>query len=214
MISLESLISFYDNFGYLGIFIISFIGSILVFIPVPYFPVLITSAFNDNLNPHLISLSSALGAALAKLAIFFISYYGRKILSENAKKRMLPLQKLLRKYGWFGAFIAAATPIPDDIIYIPLGLTRYKPWKFFTATIAGKFTFNEIVVLGSVYLGRPFIENASAGSNNPVFSIVGAIITIALIIITIYVSIRIDWNKLIGKWFPSLLDKDENSKEK
>ena len=35
---------------------------------------------------------------------------------------MLPLQRLLSKYGWGGAFVAALTPIPDDLVYIPLGL--------------------------------------------------------------------------------------------
>jgi membrane protein YqaA with SNARE-associated domain len=60
------------------------------------------------------------------MIIFCGSYYGRKvILSDNTKKRMLPLQRLLSRYGWLGVFIAATTPIPDDIVYIPLGLARY-----------------------------------------------------------------------------------------
>ena len=42
---IDQLFSFYDDFGYLGILLISFVGSIIVFVPIPYFPVLITADF-------------------------------------------------------------------------------------------------------------------------------------------------------------------------
>ena len=131
MTSIEDIFAFYDDFGYLGILLISFLGSIIVFVPVPYFPVLVTAAFNQNLDPHLISLFSALGAVIAKLIIFYSSYYGRNVLSPKIKGRMIPLQRLLGKYGGMGAFIAAVSPIPDDIVYIPLGLAKYSPWYFY-----------------------------------------------------------------------------------
>ncbi len=149
--NIDELFSFYDDFGYLGILLISFVGSIIVFVPIPYFPVLITAAFNNNLDPVLISLSSAIGAVIAKLIIFYASYYGRNILSPKIKGKMVPLQRLLGRYGAMGAFVAAVSPIPDDIVYIPLGLTKYSPWKFGIATFLGKFVLNLSIVLG-VYL--------------------------------------------------------------
>jgi hypothetical protein len=36
-----------------------------------------------------------------------------------------------------GVFIAASTPIPDDIVYIPLGLAKYSP-LIASALFAGK----------------------------------------------------------------------------
>jgi membrane protein DedA with SNARE-associated domain len=83
--SIEDIFAFYDDFGYLGILLISFLGSIIVFVPVPYFPILVTAAFNRNLDPHLISFFSALGAVIAKLIIFYASYYGRNVLSPKIK---------------------------------------------------------------------------------------------------------------------------------
>ena len=167
MVNIEEIFAFYDDFGYLGILLISFVGSIIVFIPIPYFPVLVTAALNKELDPHILALSSAIGAVVAKMIIFYVSYYGRNILSTTTKRRILPLQRLLRKYGWPGAFAAALTPIPDDLIYIPLGLAKYNPWKFATATFLGKFFLNEIIVLGAVFLGRPFIENLGSESTDP-----------------------------------------------
>ena len=68
---IAGLFSFFANLGYEGIFVISFVGSIIIFVPIPYFPILIGAAFNKQLDPNLISLSSALGAVTAKIIIFY-----------------------------------------------------------------------------------------------------------------------------------------------
>lgn len=212
--SIDELFSFYDDFGYLGILLISFLGSIIVFVPIPYFPVLITAAFNDNLDPTLISLSSAIGAVIAKLVIFYASYYGRNMLSSKIKGKMLPLQRLLGRYGAIGAFIAAISPIPDDIIYIPLGLAKYNPWKFAIATFLGKFAFNEIFVLGAIYFGKPFVNNLMSNSTNLDYLLVVTIVSIAVLGVIIYFALKIDWSKIIGHWFPWTLDKDQEEEKK
>ena len=210
---LNELLSLYDDFGYLGLLLISFIGSIIVFIPVPYFPFLITAAFNRELDPHLISLSSAAGAVIAKLIIFYASYYGRNILSKKTQKRLIPLQRVLGKYGWSGAFAAALTPIPDDVVYIPLGLAKYNPWKFATATFAGKFILNEIIVLGTIYLGRPFADMINTESSSSSLVQYGLVIgSIVILILVIFLYLKMDWGKLIGRWFPwAIENQNENT---
>ena len=212
--NIEELFSFYDDFGYLGILLISFVGSIIVFVPVPYFPVLITAAFNENLDPTLIALSSAIGAVIAKLIIFYASYYGRNILSSKIKVKMVPLQRLLARYGAIGAFVAAVSPIPDDIVYIPLGLAKYSPWKFAIATFLGKFVLNELFVLGAIYFGKPYVNNLMSNSTNIDYLIIVTIASIAALGVIIYFALKIDWAKIIGHWFPWTLDKDQgNGKE-
>jgi membrane protein DedA with SNARE-associated domain len=213
LVTLEDLFPFGTELGYVGILVISFVSSLIPFIPIPYFPVLITASFNPNFNPHIISIVSALGIVGAKTIIFFISYYGRKILSDKTKKRMRPLQNLVSRYGWFGAFIAALTPIPDDIVYIPLGLAKYNPWKFATATFAGKFLMNESIVWGSIFLGRPFVENILASDTVDQTSlIIAAIVSTIVLAIVVYFSLRIDWAKVVGRWFPWAL-KNSNEEE-
>jgi membrane protein DedA with SNARE-associated domain len=212
-LNIEELFSFYDDFGYLGIFLISFVGSIVVFVPVPYFPVLITAAFNSNLDPTLISLSSAVGAVSAKLIIFYASYYGRNMLSAKIKGKMVPLQRLLGRYGGIGAFIAAVSPIPDDIVYIPLGLAKYSPWKFAIATFLGKFILNEIFVLGAIYFGKPFVSNLMSNSISIDYLIIVTIASIAALGVIIYFALKIDWAKIIGRWFPWTLDKDQGNEQ-
>lgn len=220
----NDLLTFFQDFGYveqygyvgryIGILIITFLASIIVFIPVPYFPILFTAGINQQLDPNLVSLFSAIGAVIAKLIIFYVSYYGRNILSIKTKKRMLPLQRLVSKYGWPGAFAAAVTPIPDDLVYIPLGLAKYSPWKFASATFAGKFILNEVIVFGSIFLGRPVIESLISDKTNPSYIYIGVGISIVILIIIIYLYLKIDWGKIIGKWFPWTLTEDEKNDER
>ena len=221
MVTLEDLFPFDPELGYIGILLVSFVFSLIPFVPIPYFPLLITASFNSNFNPHIIALASALGIVAAKTIIFSISYYGRKILSDKTKKRMRPLQNLVSRYGWFGAFIAALTPIPDDIIYIPLGLAKYSPWKFATATFAGKLLMNESIVWGSIFLGRPFVEDIlSADTTDRTSLIIAAILSSAALAVVVYFSLKIDWARVIGRWFPWALkngneedDDDDNNND-
>ena len=208
----SQLFELFGNFGYLGIFLISFVGSIIVFIPVPYFPILITAALNKYFDPHLICIFSAAGALAAKIIIFYASYYGRTIINNRTKKRMAPLERLLGRYGWLGAFLAALTPIPDDLVYIPLGIAKYSPWKFATATFLGKVMLNEAIVWGAVFLGRPFVESfSSSTTQNPFYLIIGGICLVGFLGGILYLLIKIDWGKIIGKWFPwTTLENDES----
>jgi membrane protein DedA with SNARE-associated domain len=154
------------------------------------------------------------GAVAAKMIIFYGSYYGRNILSSKTKKNILPLQKLLSKYGWTGAFVASVTPIPDDLVYIPLGLAKYKPWKFATAVFAGKLILNELIVAGTIFIGRPFVHMLSSEEINPVYLVSGAVVSATVLGLLIYFSLRIDWSKIIGKWFPWTLSESDTDREK
>ncbi len=223
MIDIQDLYSFYSGSGYIGIFLISFIGSIIPFIPVPYFPVLVTSALDKSLDPNVIVLLSTIGAVLAKTIIFIASYYGRNILSKKTKTRMLPLQKLLSKYGGIGVFVAALTPIPDDLVYIPLGIAKYNPSRFALFTFIGKFLLGAIIVWGTVYLGRPIMESflVMTDSNDQYTTILVTVLSVILLALVLFFTFKFDWAKIIGKWFPWAIDNsdtqsdhDNNNKKK
>jgi membrane protein DedA with SNARE-associated domain len=213
---IQGILAYFGNVGYIGIFIISFIGSILIFIPVPYFPILITSAFNKNLDPNLIALSATLGALLAKSIIFIASYYGRNLLSNKTKSKIMPLQNFLSKYGGLAAFIAALLPVPDDLVYIPLGIAKYSIRKFVIFTFFGKLLYGLAVVWGAVILGRPIMEQfiSFSEANSQSSIIIIAVTTIALLALVLFFTFKVDWAKTIGKWFPWALDSDSDRKNK
>jgi membrane protein DedA with SNARE-associated domain len=205
LITLDELVLLYDYFGYLGILLVSFIISILFFLPIPYFPLPLIAAFNKNLDPHIISLSGTAGAVAAKMIIFYLAYSGRNFIFKKSKGRTLSLQKLLGKYGWIGALVAPIIPFSENFIYITLGLTKYNPWKFAVSVFAGVFLYNEFIVWLGVLLGRPFVQSIISqftNTSNPTALIIAIILSGAGVLVTLYLLVKINWNKIIGKRFP------------
>ncbi|MGE5821585.1 MAG: DedA family protein [Nitrososphaerota archaeon] len=195
----------YDYFGYLGILFVSFIISILFFLPIPYFPLPLIAAFNKNLDPHIISLSGTVGYVAAKMIIFYLAYSGRNIISKKSKGRTMSLQKLLGRYGWIGALVAPIIPFSENLIYITLGLTKYNPWKFAISVFVGVLLYNEFIVWIGVLLGRPFVQSIISeftNTDNPTNIIIAIILSSAGILITLYMLVKINWNKVIGNRFP------------
>jgi membrane protein DedA with SNARE-associated domain len=205
LINLDELVLLYDYFGYPGILLVSFIISILFFLPIPYFPLPLIATFNKNLDPHIISLYGTVGAVAAKMIIFYLAYSGRNIISKKSKGRTLSLQKLVGKYGWIGALVAPIIPFSENFIYITLGLTKYNPWKFAVSVFAGVFLYNEFIVWLGVLLGRPFVQSIISqftDTSNPTAIIIAIILSIAGVLVTLYLLLKINWNKIIEKRFP------------
>jgi membrane protein DedA with SNARE-associated domain len=209
-VSLESL----DNqFVYFGILLVSFIANILIFMPIPIYPILVTSIFDKKLDPNFIAIYSAIGTIIAKTIIFYLVYYGHDVLFKRNRinRKIIPLQKLASKYGWKAAIIAAMTPIPDVIVYVSLGLAKYSPWKFVTSTFVGKLAINEIVVWAAVYLGKPFIDRIAHNNDtiDPFNLAISVIISISIAIVIIYAFMKIDMDKVIRKYFPRAFEDDK-----
>ncbi len=209
----EALFPFASEVGYIALTIVSFFGSLIPFVPIPSFVVLATMAVGDQFNIHILAIVGAVTATFAKMIIFYVSYGGGKILSEKTRKRMKPFERLVKKYGGTAAFVAAATPIPDDLIYIPLGLAKYNPKRFFIATLTGKFVLSYIIVLTAHFVGLsildPLLEHVESTST----IYFGMIVFAVILTVTVILLLRLDWEKILGKLAPWTLDNNENDKD-
>ena len=117
----------------------------------------------------------------------------------------MSLQKLLSKYGWIGALVAPIIPFSENFIYITLGLTKYNPWKFAVSLFVGVLLYNEFIVWIGVLLGRPFVQSIISeftNTDNPTSIIIAIILSSTGILITFYLLVKINWNKVIGNRFP------------
>ena len=195
--------------GYLSLVLVSFFGSLIPFVPIPSFLLLVTMSVGEQFDIHVLAILAALASAGAKQIIFYASYGGRRIISEKTKKRMLPFQKLVKRYGASAAFIAAATPIPDDIVYVPLGLAKYNPKKFFVATLLGKLVLCYVLVLISHYMGLSILEPILEDMDDPTPVYVGFIMFGAVMTIVVILLLRLDWARVLGKIAPWTVDDDE-----
>ena len=212
-VDLWELFPFTPEVGYLGLTIVSFFGSLIPFVPIPSFVLVATMAVGEQFDIHVLVLIAAITSTAAKQIIFYASYGGRKIISEKTKKRMLPFQKLVKRYGGSAAFVAAATPIPDDLVYIPLGLAKYNPKRFFVATLLGKFVLYYVIVLISHYMGLSLLEPILQEINDPLPVYIGIIaLGIAMTIIVILL-LRLNWEKILGRIAPWTLDDDDNNNQ-
>ena len=198
--------------GYLSLVLVSFFGSLIPFVPIPSFLLLVTMSVGEQFDIHVLAILAALASAGAKQIIFYASYGGRRIISEKTKKRMLPFQKLVKRYGASAAFIAAATPIPDDIVYVPLGLAKYNPKKFFVATLLGKLVLCYVLVLISHYMGLSILEPVLEDMDDPTPVYVGFILFGAIMTIVVILLLRLDWARVLGKIAPWTIDDNDEPK--
>ena len=212
-VDLWELFPFTPEVGYLGLTIVSFIGSLIPFVPIPSFVLVATMAVGEQFDIHVLVLIAALTSTAAKQIIFYVSYGGRKIISEKTKRRMKPFQKLVKRYGGSAAFVAAATPIPDDLVYIPLGLAKYNPKRFFIATLLGKIVLYYVIVLISHYMGLSFLESILQDIEDPLPVYVGIIALGAAMTIVVILLLRLNWERILGRVAPWTLEDDDNNNQ-
>jgi membrane protein DedA with SNARE-associated domain len=210
-VDLWDIFPFAPEVGYIGLALVSFIGSLIPFVPVPSFILLATMSVGEQFDLHILALISAFTATIAKQIIFYASYGGRRMISEKTKKRMRPFQKLVKRYGGAAAFVAAATPIPDDMVYIPLGLAKYNPKRFFIATLSGKIVLCYIIVLISHYTGLSILEPILEDIDDPFAIYVGIIVFGAIMTAIVILLLRLDWARILGRVAPWTLDDDEDA---
>ncbi|MBI5378474.1 MAG: VTT domain-containing protein [Thaumarchaeota archaeon] len=199
--------------GYLGLALVSFFGSLIPFVPFPSFILLATMSVGNQFDAHALALISAVTATAAKQVIFYISYGGRKIIDEKTRKRIKPFERLVKRYGGAAAFVAAATPIPDDLIYVPLGLARYNPLRFFISTLAGKIVLGYAIVYISRGFGLSFIDPLLKEIHGTGELYIGTAIFIGMMTGVIVLLLRLDWARILGKVAPWTVnpEKDENN---
>lgn len=182
---IEMLIVFATAFGF-GL--IPFAGPSTLFIASN--AVLMLGA-TDTPTLVLVSFLVATGAALAKSVHYIVTFCVSTRLSKDKQQRLNSDAKLVNRWAFLFLFAAASTPIPDDPIVIPLGLTKYNPCKFFTAYFLGKLVITLLGAFLGYWSGQQFAEWLS-----PEVTIA---VSIALTIIITIVLFKVDLAKLKEK---------------
>jgi len=171
----------------------SLIGASSIIIPIPYTIIIFLIA--KQYDPTLLAIAGGTGAALGEFTGYILGFYGQKILSEERRRKMKFMVKLFGRYGPLAIFIFALTPLPDDLLFIPLGILRYKPIKVFIPAILGKI----LMIYLLAYFGRigADIILLIFGEGN---MWIGMTITTVLLAIILIMLFRIDWEKIFEKY--------------
>jgi len=138
------------SYGYIGIFLISLIGSATIILPLP--SVAFVFASGAILNPFLVGVLAGLGAAIGEFTGYALGWGGRKVIKSKWKKLFKRTEDAFQRYGGFWIIILfAVTPLPDDIVGIIAGTLKYSVKKFFIASLIGKVILHLILAYAGFY---------------------------------------------------------------
>jgi len=175
---------------YLVVFLTSIVGNMIPFFPVPYLLLVIGfSATFPGLSVLQIAAVSALGASLGKFVSYGLGYGARQALG-GSQARFDSFRKFMGGSSFLVAFVFAASPFPDDIIFIPLGIIRYSPIKTFLALYGGKFVLPAFFV---------FVDQQSQNTLEELLggNITFSILSIIIVILVTVLLMRVDWEKVL-----------------
>jgi len=180
------------QYGYFGIFLVSLIGASSIIIPIPY--TILVFYMGKILDPTFVAISAGTGSAIGEFFGYFLGYYGRAFVSEERKKKMDYVLKIFRRYGAITIFIFALTPLPDDLLFIPLGIMHYNFLAAFVPCLLGKILMCFILAYGG-RLSIGFVESI-LGEDGGVWTTMA---TTAVLIIIVVVMLKVDWEKFFSR---------------
>ncbi len=184
-----SLVEFFSVLlGSLGFNLIPFAGPSNLFIASN---IALMFSVSDPIDLVAIGVLVALGAALAKSVHYLITFFISGHLNEQQRQRLDADASKVKKWGFLLLFAAAATPIPDEPVVIPLGLMKYSPAKFFTVFFLGKLSITVVGAFLGAWTKSTFTEWLS-----PEVTIV---LSIILTVIITIVMLKVDVGKLAEK---------------
>lgn len=177
------------RYGPAGLFLVAFISNAIPYSTVPYL-VLIAPLLGVYRGRDLLVsiLALALGATLGKVVVYFV---GRGLASINkigkALSGLRTLTRMHKHATFIVVFTAAALPIPDDVFYIPVGMSRYNVTPFIIAVLLGKLIITTLAALYGRAVRYILEEVAGVPTSIQVPLMVAITLTVAL------VANSIDW---------------------
>ncbi len=204
----EWLLNISSAMGYGGALAVSFVGNATILFPIPYLVVpFILGGFRDSFthafvfNPWLVGLAAGLGAQLGEMTGYVLGFLGGRFIEEEKQESFSNIitshPRLTPLLVWF----LAITPLPDDVLVVPLGTAKYTWWKVFVPGLLGKSMF----LAGIAWAGRLGLEWVSDFViHDPSANIVShgiELIGILLVLVALYVVARLDWENFMKKEF-------------
>jgi membrane protein YqaA with SNARE-associated domain len=184
------------QYGYFGIFVVSLLGAASIFFPVPDSAIIFALGGSALFNPLLITVAATIGGTFGEFSGYLLGFGGRKTIKGRYGKNINFFDQLFKKYGSLAIFIFALTPLPDDLIFIPVGVMRYSVVKAFIPAFIGKFILNLLIVYSGLFF-VDFIGDAVGITNDWLPAVISTILGIVVFILML----KIDWQKYLGKYF-------------
>lgn len=135
---LEALTSFLADYGYLNLFVLSFLASTIL--PLGSEALIIALIYQD-FNPFAVVMVATLGNFLGSCTTYYLGLKGRPVLEKYlspSPEKIEKIEKFFKKYGLYTLFFTWVPGI-GDIITMVAGLMQL-PFRYFSVMVfLGKF---------------------------------------------------------------------------
>ncbi len=178
-----------QHYGPLGVFIVSALGNAIPYSTIPYLILIViyAGAVKDPYHLLIITLMGGLGAAVGKIIVYYFGRGIRILLTEEQKKNLEVFTELFKRSTFLAVFLFAALPLPDDILYIPLGAMGYSLTRYFIALLLGK-----IIITGlAVFFGSSLSFLLTETSKLPIYIAIPILLVVTLLLT--YIVAKINW---------------------
>jgi membrane protein YqaA with SNARE-associated domain len=203
----QFLLGLASQLGLASVLILSFLGASSILFPIPYHPFIFLIGISSE-QPLLVVIFAGVGAAVGELTGYILGYAAKSVVGEKRKKRFDALLKLLMRHRriWpLLIFLFALTPLPDDLLFIPLGLVRFHFLRAFIPCLLGKLAMFSILVYGGRYFGEIVLSFFGGETEMSTVAIILAVVFLVVIVIGMW---KIDFEKLLVK-YESLMNREK-----
>jgi uncharacterized membrane protein YdjX (TVP38/TMEM64 family) len=163
----------------------------------PTWTILVLYRFRSDLNPVVLVLVGALGAAVGRLVLGYATRAMRSHISDKRRDSLDALRERLEKHrrsGLLALFLFALSPLPSAQLFEAAGLTGVPLPPLTLSFFTGRLVSYSLYVAGASAL-----KTSSAGSliadsfTNPI----GIALQVTFLVLVVLLG-RIDWRRRLG----------------
>lgn len=189
----EQALAWSGQYGYWGAALFAFLAHTTIIIPVPY-TVLLVYLGSIGLNVYGLAALAGLGAGIGELTSYLVGLAGGAMIWKKYQEHFLALRGILNRrpslLPWV-IFLFGVSPLPDDILLIPLGMIRYNIVRAIIPLVIGKIILTGLFALTGRAIA-PAINTFVYQPDIPWASL----LALAGVIVSVYVVLKIDWQEL------------------
>lgn len=185
------------RWGYAGAFLAALVGSTSVTVFFPY-TIIVFFLATQGLNPFWLGLLMGLGAGLGQMAGYIAGTFGSRWFRREKPETYDALERILAyrpRVIILMLIIFGSSPLPDDMLMIPLGMLRYPWWKAWIPSTIGKIFAGWIVTYSSYFVSRSLDLGTAASATG----IISQLATVAALGAIAYIMFRLDWQKIMHR---------------
>lgn len=151
----------FSKYGYIGVFIISFLAGVTLLVPVP--SVFIVFTLGAVLNPVLVGLIAGAGEAAGSMGVYLTGLSSARAFHALDHTVMAKFREWIKSRGALSVFAMSAIFNPLFYPFTAIaGMMHFGWWRFFILCMAGK-SLKNMLVAGAGYYGFKLIIDLFGG---------------------------------------------------